>query len=169
MITLFKSVFCSLAWDFGRIFAIEASGAEAFTSIGYLQEVVNAEVAQGIDADDVGDFVNGVVIGNEVFRAVNVRAVVARRDERWGTDTHVDFFSTGLTQKSNGASASRATHDGIVNKDDSFSFDEAANRIELDVDTNFTLFLGWRDKGAPDVFVFSKADAERNAGSIGIA
>ena len=78
MITLFKSVFCSLAWDFGRIFAIEASGAEAFASIGYLQEVVNAEVAQGIDADDVGDFVNGVVIGNEIFRAVNVRAVVTR-------------------------------------------------------------------------------------------
>ena len=129
----------------------------------------NAEVAQGIDTDDFGNFIDGVMVSNQIFRRVNIRAIVARRNKRRSADAHVNFFCAGFAQKLNGSAAGGPTYDGVVNQNHALSGDDAANRIELDVNTDLALFLCRGDKGSPNVFVFGKTNAVWNTGGVGIA
>lgn len=77
----FKPILIPTARDRGGVCAAEAGGAEAAASLCDLQEVLYTKIAQGIHTDDLRDFLHCVVVCNQVFRLVNVRAIVAGGDK----------------------------------------------------------------------------------------
>ena len=137
--------------------------------VGQLHHVAEAEIAERIHTDDFSDLRNRVVVGDELVFVVNIRAVVAFGHKGRRADPHVDLLRAGLAQQVDGAAASGAPDDGIIDQHHALALHHGADGVQLDIDLIFPHILRGRNKGAADVFVFDKAHAVGDPGLTGVA
>ena len=76
---------------------------------------------------------------------------------------------TSLAQHSDKLTLSIAAHDGVIDDDDASSFDDVAQRIELESDTQITQSLRRLDERPAHIRILDQAHAVGNAGLVGIA
>ncbi len=71
-----------------------------------------------VRAEVVADFVERVLVGDELFRIGKVDAVVAGVLVRRAGDAHVDFLRAGLAQIHDARARRGAAHDRVIHDDD---------------------------------------------------
>ena len=157
-----EAILGCILWDARRIVAAEA-GVAAWDVAGECGQRFDRQIAEGVGADDLRDFLKRVVRGDEVIGRVDVRAVVARMEKRRCGDAQVDFFRARLADEVSDALARRAAHDGVVDEHDPFSVDGFGDGVELDAHLVDAVFLPGRDEGAADVLVLDEPDAVGDA------
>ena len=81
----------------------------------------------------------------------------------------MDLSGPGPAQQINHAPAGGAPDDGIVDQHDTLALHQRADGVELDVDAHLPQLLGGRDKGAPNILIFGKADPIGDPGRPGIS
>src|SRR5258708_24351999 len=121
-------------------------------------------VAERIRAKEFADFFRSVGRGDQFFPRGRVDAVVTGRYRGRATNAHVDFFCTDFANHSDDFAAGGAADDGIIDEYHALAFDQAADRIELELHTEITDGLRRLDEGAADVVVADQTHAERNPG-----
>ena len=107
-----KAVLAAVLGNGGGIAAAETGGAEAVLRVvRQLHHVLQAQIAQGVHADDLGDLLHGVVVGDKFAGVVDVGAVVAGGHEGRRADPHVDLLGPGPAQQVDGPAAGQKTFD----------------------------------------------------------
>ena len=155
--------------DRGGILPAEAGGAEAGVPAGEQPRAFQAEVAQGVHADDLRDLLRGVAVCDQVLRAVDIRAVPAGRDEGRRADPHMDLRRARVPQQADRLPAGGAPHDGIVDEDQALPLHHGADGVQLQSHAGLPLPLGGSDERPADVLVLRKADLIGDAGGSGVA
>ena len=81
----------------------------------------------------------------------------------------MNLSCAGISQQGHDTSGGGSTDDGIINEDDAFPADLAADGAQLDSHLIQPVILTGRDEGSADIFVFHQADAVGDSGGPGIA
>src|SRR5690349_13421667 len=126
-------------------------------------QAFEAQVAERVRADEVGNLFDAEVRADQLFARRRVDAIEAGRDGRRTTDADVDFARAGPPHYLPDLLRGRAAHDRIVNQPDPLPFDQVAHGIELHLDAEVAYGLFRLDEGAPDVVVAHQAEAELRA------
>ena len=143
---------------FGGIITVKAGGAItlALVAAGNLLNIVNAEVAEAVNADNLGYFLNAVMTGDQIVTGINVRAVIAGIEERRCGNTHMDFLCACISEQFNYSGAGRTSDYRVVYHNNSFAFDNAGYRIELDAHLIGTALLTGGNECSSDVFILNE-------------
>src|SRR5215472_10887201 len=157
-------------YQVGRINACVTRRTESTFGVGDgLFERGKREVAERIRAEEFADLFGRLRGGNQFLACGRVHDVVAGRDGGRATDAHVDFLGSGVANHTHDFAAGGAADDGIVHEHDALAFNEAANRIELELDAEIADRLRRLDERAADVMIADQAHAEGNFGFERIA
>ena len=81
----------------------------------------------------------------------------------------MNLLRASVSQKGHNPGRGGSTDDGIINEDDAFPADLAADGAQLDSHLIQPVILTGRDEGSADIFVFHQADAVGDSGGPGIA
>src|SRR5699024_9085761 len=168
---LFKAVFVGGLGGGGGVGVAEAGGAEALggRAVAELVGAVQAQIAQGVDADDLRNLLHGVVAGDEVISRVDVGAVVAGVDKGRGGDAHVDLLGAGVPQELDDSGAGGAADDGIVDEHHALAPHHLGDGVQFDLHLVLPGALAGGDEGAGDVAVFDEPHGVGDAGLVGVA
>ena len=120
--------------------------------------MVQGKKSQRIGSNHPGNFLHRPVVGNEIFRTVNVRAIIAGGHKGGGTDPHMNFLCSCQAQLPDNPAAGGTPDNGIVNEHHPFPPNHGSDGIELDVHAVFPLTLAGSNEGSSDIFVLGKAD-----------
>ena len=163
-----EAVLVRVLRDARRVVAAEA-GVAAGNVAGERGQRADRQVAQGVGSDDLRDFFERVVRGDELVGGVDVRAVVAGMEEGRRGDAQVDLLGPRLADEVGDALARCAAHDGVVDEHDSLAANCLIDGVELDAHLVDAVLLAGRDEGAPDVLVLDEADAVGDARGAAVA
>ncbi len=75
------------------------------------------------------------------------------------------FFRSRAAHHAHDLAAGGAAHDGIVDQNDAFAFQQAAHRVQLEFHAEVAHALFRLNEGAPDVMIADQAEAERECRS----
>src|SRR4051812_11709281 len=109
----------------GRILSRVAGGAERelFTfAAGFLQ-TFKRKVRQRVRADVLPDLFHTLISRDELLLRGRVHTVEAWRDGRRARDAHMHLFCTRAAHHADDLATCRAAHDGVVDQDDTLSFE----------------------------------------------
>src|SRR5690242_15135262 len=81
----------------------------------------------------------------------------------------MNFARAGSANHAHNLAAGRAANNGIINEHDALAFDEMANRVQFELDTEIANRLRRLDESAPYVVVANERLTERNAALSGEA
>src|SRR5207302_892654 len=121
------------------------------------------ELGDRVRANIFADLLNRFVGADELALRRRVDPVKTRRDGRRTRDAHVYFFRAGVADHAHDLFAGSAAHNGIVNQDNTFSFEHAAHRIQLELYSEVAHRLRRLDEGASHVVIADQAKAEWHA------
>src|SRR5205807_1746949 len=118
------------------------------------------EVAKRIRAEEFADFLGRLRGSNQFLARGRVHAVVAGRNRRRATDAHMDFGGASFADHAHDFAAGGAAHDGVVHQNNALAFDEAAHRVELELNAEIANRLRRLDERAADVVIANQAHAK---------
>src|SRR5229473_1347233 len=119
-------------------------------------------VAQRIGSDEFADFFRRAGGGDQLFARRRVHAVITRRNRGWTTDAHVHFFGAGFAYHADDFAAGGAAHNGVVHQHDALTFNQAADRVELQLHAKIADGLRRLDERASNVVIVFFSMARRN-------
>src|SRR6185312_526850 len=146
---------------FPRIASRAVIGLFAFATS--LLQTVKRKIAQGIRSDVFADLFDGFIRGDELVLGWSIHAVKTWGDGGRTGNPHVDFFGSGVADHADDLAAGGAAHDGIVNQNHAFAFEQRAHRIQLEFDAKITDRLARFNERAAHVVIADEAKAKRNA------
>src|SRR5581483_8854731 len=107
--------------------------------------------------------------GHQLFAGRCIDPVKARRYGWGATDPHMNFARPRLSYDANDLGAGCPSNNGIIDQDDSLSFQQAADRVELQLHAEIAQGLAWLDEGTPHVMVPDEGHLHGDAGFLGEA
>src|SRR6266566_5958066 len=132
VLTSDRSLFFELLFrDLDRIDAREAGSAGGLERPPEgLEHAFRREIAERVGPDELSDFLDRIVRGDELPPRRRVDAVVTRRHRRRRRHPHVDLANAGFAQHPHDLSRRRPAHDRVVHEDDPLAFNHLADRIQ---------------------------------------
>src|SRR5690606_12752579 len=98
---------------------------------------------------------------DELGRVGKIDAEVAGVTDGRTTDAQVDFTGAGPAKLFHLAAGRRAAHDRVIDHDDTFTFDDFRDHVELQLHRHVPLFLRRLNERAADIAIGNNAFAER--------
>ena len=92
---LFKSVFCRVFGDGGRVFPGKA-GIAQIAAADKVFKLGNGQISEAVGSDNIGNFGNRMVAGDKVVAGVDIRSVIARIEKRRRRNPEMNFFCPGF-------------------------------------------------------------------------
>ncbi len=152
------------------VFAAPAGGAvTVFGLVKAIQHAFHGEVGEAVDFEEVADFFDGAVVGDELGARGEIDAVEAGMANRGAGDAEVNFLRTGVAEGAHLGAGGGAADDGVFDNDDAFAFNDVGDDVELHGDGAVALELVGHDEGAADEAVGDDAFFELDAGFNRIA
>ena len=159
----FKFVLGYFLWNFYRVLSGEAAGAEAAAGIfSDFCNAVRAEESEGIHADYLCDFLNGVLVRDEVLLAVDVRSEETLAHERRGGYPHVDLSSARMAEQLDDLRRGSSPYDTVVYKDNALALYRFADRVQLYPYGILAHSLSRLNERSADIAVLYEADSVGN-------
>ena len=156
-------VHCRIKRD--RIISVVASHAEGVRGQARsLHHSVLGKVVEGVGIKIFANFLERMIGSHQLASVRKIDAVDAGVHVGRATDEHVNFFRAGFLEIIDARFAGCATHDGVIDDDHAFVFDEFGDEIELHADIKVADELGRLKKAATDVVIANESHLERNGG-----
>ena len=146
------------------VLAGEARGAERLPRrVGGLDEMVEIEVGERVDAEVQRDLADLHVGREQVGTLAGVEAVEARPAVRRRRHPEVHLGRARFAQQRDDLTGRGAAHDRVVDDHEALALDVVAQRVQLEPHVGAALLLARLDERAPDVAVLHEAVAVRDA------
>src|ERR1017187_1848732 len=151
--------------NLGRVIPGVAGGAVSrFLAVSAsLLQTFNRKISQRVGSDELSNFLDRLIGGDQLFLGGSIDSVKAGRDGGRTRDSHVHFFRPGIANHADDLAAGGAAHDRVVYEDNAFALEQAVNGVELQLHAEIAHRLLRFDKGASDLVVADESKTKRNA------
>src|SRR5579883_2391232 len=151
------------------LLAINSPLLTCINAIERAAQTGDAEVAEAVDANVVGDLLVAAPGGDQFLLLRDVDAKVAGVAQGRRAGTQVNFFDARVAQSRYQPFHGVAAHDGVIDNDEARPLNSGPDEIEFQVDLKLAQTLVWFDEAAVAVAVLDNGMAVGDAGSGGVA
>src|SRR5579885_2718160 len=151
------------------LLAINSPLLTCINAIERAAQTGDAEVAEAVDANVVGDLLVAAPGGDQFLLLRDVDAKVAGVAQGRRAGTQVNFFDARVAQSGYQPFHGVAAHDGVIDNDEARPLNSGPDEIEFQVDLKLAQTLVWFDEAAVAVAVLDNGMAVGDAGSGGVA
>src|SRR4029077_12651435 len=151
----------------GAGIAGSAVGGLVAIGAGFLHSV-EREISQRIGANEFANLLHRLVGRYQLFLGRRVHSIEAGRNRGWARYAHVHFFCPRIADHAHDLAAGGAAHDGVVNQNYAFAFEQGTHRVQLQLHTEVAHALPRLDESTTHVVIANESEAKRNAALGGI-
>jgi len=166
----FNRIFIDGDIDRNPVFSCPAGGAVIISGFGCAgEEAFDGQIAEAVNTDEVSDFFEAAVIGNQFLLCRKIDAVEAREFYGRAACTHMYFFRACLADCIDFAFRCSASDDGIIDDNNPFISDDVFDDCEFEFYLELAEFLVRRDKGPADIVTSYESHIEGYAALLGVS